>query len=293
MNAPLPPPLGLVAPLGLRLWDPLFESAVTDGLAAWAYDEARPEVRCSGYANRSGVFAFRNLPGRGAVEFGSGDDAYWADALAQQRRYTVEVHDRQARFLPFRLREVRAPWRGLFSSDLEPASPPDVAPVPLFSAPTRVVAEPFAVVRAELRETPGDRPAPWAIVEMDVPGRALPVRGMSDREGRVLLVFPYPEPESGAFVSPPGGSALLAQEWTLPLRVFFTRPAPVPDTPDLRATLLEQAPAVAWMSDATSSLPLETVSVRFGLPTVVRSRESATGEDLTYLLITGGGSPPS
>ena len=298
MNVPLPPSLSLVAPLGVRLWDPLFESAVTEGLQAWAYDEALPEVRTAGYANRSGVFAFRNLPGRRLLEFGSGDETYWASALAQQRSYTVEVRDPEARFLPFRLPDVRAPWRGLYASDVEPLSPPDVARVPLFSAPTRIASGPFAVVRAELHEpVPSDptetRPAPWAVVELDVPGREVPVRGMADRNGRVLLLFPYPEPEGGAFVSPPGGAALLAQEWTLPVRVFFTRPEPVPETPDLRATLLAQAPAVAWESDSPFSLPLGETVVRFGLTTVLRSRESATGKDLTYVLITGGGSPPS
>jgi hypothetical protein len=298
MNVPLPPSLGLVAPLGLRLWDPLFERAVTEGLAAWAYDEALPEVRSTGYANRSGVFAFRNLAGRRALEFGSGDAAYWASAIPQQRAYTVEIRDPETRFLPFRLRDVRAPWRGLYSSDLEPASPPDVARVSLFSAPTRIESGPFAVVRAELREPqPGDpkrtRPAPWAIVELDVPGREVPVQGMADRDGRIQLLFPYPEPEGGAFVSPPGGPALLGQEWRLPLRVLFTRPEPVPETPDLRATVLGQAPAVAWESDSPLSAPLDEAVVRFGHTTVLRSRESATGDALTYVLITGGGSPPS
>ncbi len=282
-------PLGLVAPLALRFWDAVTDAPVGEGLVVWAHPSGMPWRRVRGLANRSGVYVFHDLPDIRQLEFGAGDEDYWSH-LSAPRSYVVEVEDADHRFQPLRL-EAKAPWRGLFPScDL--ASPPGVPRVPLFSAPNRPVPGAFAVVRAELREAETGRPAAWALTEVDVPGRNDPERGLADREGRVAVIFPYPEPDGAISGSPPSSSSLFDQAWTLPVRAFYTPEDPPADVPELCATLLAQNAAVLWEQDPPTGSALTSAVVRFGRETVLRSRKTADGSSLPYLLITGGGSPP-
>jgi hypothetical protein len=161
--------------------------------------------------------------------------------------------------------------------------------VPLFPTASRPVPAGFAVVRADLR-TPiagangGLGPASWAVLEVQV-GALPPVRGLADREGRVAVLLPYPEPTPAPArpSSPPypASTLLVDQEWR-PVRVtvFFEAVTPTPTIPNLRRAL-EQLPAVATIQDAGGTRPLGDQVLRYGEELIVRS-----------VVVTPAGSPP-
>jgi len=75
--------LTLLQPFGLRFWDQVTQSVVSDGLVVTAWRSAQPEVRTLAWLNRSGVFSFRNLPGLREIENGAGDADFWAQHAPQ------------------------------------------------------------------------------------------------------------------------------------------------------------------------------------------------------------------
>src|SRR5216684_5469045 len=101
-------------------------------------------------------------------------------------------------------------------------SPPDiVGVVPLFSAPNRITAGGLARVSADLWDSEAGRPAAWAVLEVWA-GGAPAYRGVADQDGRVAVLFAYPEPPLHAASPPPGGSrALSHQTWPLTLTVRY------------------------------------------------------------------------
>lgn len=284
----------LVQPLGLRFWDHVTEAVISDGLLVTAYPVADPGLRTAAYANRSGVYSVRNLPGLREIESGAGDAAFWA-AHPPQFDFVVEVVDTEGRFLPFRL-PVKLPVRGIYAfQDFELASPLDARQlVPLYSAPARMLAAPMAIVRAELYDPIRRTPAAWAVVEAEA-GGAPPVRGIADDQGRVLLPFPFPEPQSFGLGSPlrPGGTRLADQMWPVDLKFAYTPQMPPPAIPDL-TEVLKQLPARAW-EDSLLTTPLTGTTLRYGQPVVLRSRSAASppgSTQMSVLLITPAGSPP-
>jgi len=283
-----------VQPLGLRFWDRVTESIVDDGFEVTAYPAAHPTWRTGAFTNRSGVYSFRNLPGLREIESGAGDAAFWA-AHPPQFDFVVEVIDTAGRYLPFQL-PVKLPVRGIYSfPDFESASPPGLQSfIPLYSAPARPIAAPMAILRAEMYDPIRKAPAAWAVVEAQA-GNAEPVRGIADDQGRVLLPFPFPEPQSFGLGSPlrPGGIKLVDQAWPVELKFAYTPRTPAPTIPDL-AEILNQLPAIAW-EDSLLSTPLTGTTLHFGQDVVLRSRGVASppvSNVMSVLLITAAGSPP-
>jgi hypothetical protein len=241
-----------VAPLGLRFWDPVTQSLVSDGLQVTAtpkVSEVYAGQPVSASPNRSGVFVFHHLPGLREAESGEGDQEYW-DNIPSPKDYVIYVKDVLRRFLPFQI-TVHAPMKGVFqwvcagSHPLAPLPGQPAGTVPLFSAPQRMVINGSAVLRADLVTGP-NQPAAWAVLEIYSQTELLG-RGLADKEGRAALFFPYPRLTE---LSPHQNRPPLAQEtWQIDLEVFFSPSSPFPDQPDL-CTLMEQAPA----------RPLETLS---------------------------------
>ncbi|HEY6391854.1 MAG TPA: hypothetical protein VIX89_11285 [Bryobacteraceae bacterium] len=281
-----------VQPLGLRFWDRVTESIVGDGLLVTAYPAAYPARRTEAFTNRSGVYSFRDLPGLREIESGAGDAAFWA-AHPPQFDFVVEVIDAAGRYLPFQL-PVKLPVRDVYAFPDFAASPPAGLQsfIPLYSAPARPIASPMAILRAELYDPIRKTPAAWAVVEAQT-GDAEPVRGIADNRGRVLLPFPFPEPQSFGLGSPlrPGGIKLAEQEWPVQLKFAYTQRTPAPAIPDL-AEILNQLPAPAW-EDSSLSTPLTGTTLHFGQDVVLRSRGAApVSTVMSVLLITAAGPSP-
>jgi hypothetical protein len=227
------------------------------------------------FTNRKGVHIFRGLPGLRDIENSEGDAESWA-AVSEKRPFVVEVKDDRHRYLPVKL-NVDAPVKGLYRWEHETlASPPaPESAVPLYSAPSRPVLAAMAVVRAELRDGVSGGPAAWTLVEGLIDGN-LQGRGISDDKGRLLLMFPFPEPKehsgSPPLASPPRGSPirLVDRTWSLQLRAYYSPSTPAPEIPDL-ANVFEQAEATLWFS-LSPSTQLGVQTLQYGRELVLASQ---------------------
>jgi hypothetical protein len=283
-----------VTPLGVRFRDLATDAFVSWGIAAEVYPEGQPEIRRSGLVNRADVFVFNNLPSLRDVEFGRGDDAYWA---AQTPRYpfVLDVRDNQSRYLPFTL-SVTLPVRRLLgflvnsplSSPLTVQASSSTQSLPLFSAPSRPAPDGMGVLRAEIVDVITGEPAAWAVLEARGPGQPL-ATGMADEAGRVMLPVPYPKPI--VTLASPGSPAmpLTGQAWPVDFTVRYRRRTPVPLVPDL-ADVLTQPPATSWR-DTAATVPLAQTTLRFGRDGVIASL-TGLGLPSPNLLITPAVSPP-
>jgi hypothetical protein len=274
-----------VTPLGIKFWDDATARVMSDGLVVEVYPSGDPERRVAARPNRIGIFVLPRLPGPRdpAFEFGAGDAAFWQ--RLQPRPHVIEVADRNGFFQPFTV-DQPLPVRGLAMPPCLPHSSPPMDAVPLFSTSSRPVPTGMAVLRADLlARVPGQPnpvPASWAVVEVHVDGQT-PVRGVADREGRVAVIFPYPEPTPSPArpMSPPypSGQSLWDQEWPVRIEVFYDPVVPAPLVPDLCRTL-SQRPAMAW-TNAEASTPLPDQTLRYGQELIVRNP-----------FVTTAGSPP-
>jgi len=276
---------GRVTPLGIRLWDDATHMAVSEGLVVTVFPPAQPERRATARPNAINTFVLPQLPGPRVPEeeFGDGSDAFWRQV--QPRPFVIEVIDRRGYYQPFTL-DLLLPFKGhAVPASVATASPPSEV-VSLFPTASRPIPAGIAVVRADLETPLGDgrrAPASWAVMEVQV-GTTPPVRGLADRNGRVAVLLPYPEPMPGPArpSSPPypGGTSLAEQEWPVRVTVFYEPVAPAPDIPNLDRAL-EQLPAMAWVEDAGGRRPLGDQVLQYGQELIVRS-----------VVVTPAGSPP-
>jgi hypothetical protein len=289
-----------VTPLGVRFWDPVLEMVVSDGLIVTAYPPGFRFLRVSAFTTPGGVYAFRGLPGLSAAERGAGDAAYWAKPPVQ-RSFVIEVSDPAGRYQPFAL-SAELPLRGVYAWNCGGAASPPASPiapgppaVPLFSAPSRDAPAGMAAVRAALWDPIADTAAARAVLEVTPPGQP-PARGIADSQGRVVVLFPYPEPIAppAAPGSPLPGSAvpLAQQQWTVTLMASYTPGLLSSPAPDLCATL-RQPPATLWATwaDSPPRAPLTEASLTFGQELVLRTA-GAAGAALPVLYVTAAASPP-
>jgi hypothetical protein len=168
----------------------------------------------------------------------------------------------------------------------------------------------MAAMRAHLVEwqpgtSPVGKPAAWALVEAHLKNRLL-ARGIADDQGRIALIFPYPEPASPLFgsppdflASPPAGTRipLGEQEWSVELEAAYTRHSAEDSIsgdriPEL-SEILSQPPATLW-ADSQAGQPLDPVKLKFGRELVVRSTDFTRSppEGAPVLFITPAASPP-
>jgi len=239
------------APLGLRFWDVAGATSTVYGLRVEVFARDNPHARTLVPMNPSGTYVAHQLPlvppppDVRAFEFSDADpDVLWAGPT---RAYRVEVSDPEGRFLPIAfdtdlpsrgLVTFRAPWLSPPQPVALPSEPGSPAPllierVPLFSAPSRPVPQPLAVVYAQMREQGTGRDASWALLTVAVDGLVRGV-GLADAQGRIAVMFPYPEPPRQSLASPP--EARNDFTWQLALTAFWTStspPAAVPVIPDL------------------------------------------------------------
>lgn len=316
--------LTITTPLGLRFWDVGASTVVGTGLRVTVYPPDNPQLRVAGFANRSGFYLVRDLPGLRAAENGVGGERFWAN-LPVRRMFTVEVVDDERRFLPFAFNAV-LPVKGLLrvrdcvplstTSVGPPHSPPTSFPpvdsspepelfgIPLFSAPARRASSDLAVLHAELWDETRDEPAAWARLEARLADQPAgqpafrPARGVADEKGRVVLIFPYPAPfqdSASLSLSTPASplatgapQSLSQQRWTLTLRAFYAPlqapGAAAPTIPDL-CRVLEQ-PAAEFIIPTTGSRPMLDGTLEYGRELIVKTPSRST------LLIRATGSPP-
>lgn len=304
--------LTLVAPLGLRFCDLMSGTLVGDGLDVQVYPSGNPTTKVPAVANRKGVYVVHHAPGLRDLEHGEGDQAYWQN-LPTARDFVIEVNDNQRRFQPFQF-IASLPVKGVYKwiGPVSSSPPSPIESIPLYSSPVRSVPSGMAVVRADLWDSAGNRPASWAVMEASMDDRVIG-RGIADEQGRIALIFPYPAPRPFGISSPPASPLssplrasslpLTEQVWPLRLRALYTPVRPVssppnlfenkPELPELRFTL-SQPEATIW-ADAALSEPLLEASLQYGRELVLQSKVAASPPSQvrqSVLFITPAVSPP-
>lgn len=264
-----------VTPLGMRFWDQVAREVVSEGLVVTVYPLGNPRRRSRAIPNRSGVFVAQNLSGLRSIEYGKGDAEFWVGATTSSSPFVVEVVDQKGRFLPFQF-AVDLPVRGSlpWAADVADSPPSALPTLPLYSTPARAVPAGMAVLRADLRDWIADRPAAWAVVEARPEGQP-PVRGIAGKDGRIALVFSYPEPLSGPLGSPPGSpplgerKSLLEQKWAVMLQAWYSASVMVPNRLDLSSVFTQQpATLLATVSPETV---LNSATLEFGKDLIVKT----------------------
>lgn len=279
------------APFGLRLWDVACATHIAEGLEIDVAVRGRPEASTRAFVNPSGIYCASDVPGLRRFELDdTADPAAWSAAL---RPYRVEVRDPQDRFLPFAF-DADLPVRGLFDRLMPAMSPPHLLAspspltidgVPLFSSASRPVPEPFAAVRAQLREFGTERPAAWCLVTVSVEASVCGI-GLADREGRVAVLFPYPDRPRPTLASPP--PATNDFRWNVELTAYYVPgppAAPAPAVADLAAVLAQvNSPRPLFHSLASPPQPLPPLPLDYRVPLTVRTEAGPTGPS-SYLYV--------
>ena len=277
----------LVAPLGLCFHDAATGERVIDGLSVSVYpvENSYRVKKATAFPNRSGVYVVQKLAGLGDFSRGTGDAEFWLENQPQ-KNYAVEVFDTANRFQPFRL-TLRLPVKGIYQWENVPPTSPNqtVSSIPLYSAPSRRGSSGMAIVRAELREN-DKTPAAFAVLEARI-GSELVARGIADREGRIVLMFPALSPRHNPLASPPNGAtrvSLADQEWELDFTLRYQPgggAASLPQEksgadafPDLRL-VLAQKPGKLW-ANVQKKNSFTTAVLRVGRELVLRSRLAET-----------------
>lgn len=276
--------LSIAAPLGLCFHDVTTGERINDGLSVSVYQaNAGPtKKRTTALPNRRGVYVLHKAYGLENFANGKGDTEFW-ESNPPQKKYVVEVSDAERRFQSFRF-DVRLPVRGIYKwENLPPVSPnKNQSSIPLYSAPSRQVTGGMSVVRAQMREA-GGKPASYAVLEARLNG-VLAARGISAKDGQVVLIFPSLSPPNNSLASPPSAAkrvSLVDLEWNLTLKIkyqpniFNSSPSDLSGSdeeyfPDLRLALAQSAGKI-W-ADAEQIEEYQTVALKYGKELILRSQ---------------------
>ena len=257
---------------------------IVDGLNVSVFLASKNVWRKRNHAlpNRVGVYVLHKVDGLNDFTKGAGDAEFWRNN-PPNKSYIAEVFDTEKRFQPFQFM-LEPPIKGIFKWENIPPTLPNknLASIPLYSAPTRQVAGGMSVIRAQLREISG-KPASWAILEARF-NEILVARGIADRDGQIILMFPGLSPQNNPFTSPPSDAtrvSLAEQQWLLDLTVkyepiIFQTASPLSTKdgeevfPDLRFALA-QAKGKLW-ADAEQTEELKTATLQLGKELILRSR---------------------
>jgi len=292
--------------LGIRFHDLAGATSLVPGLLVEVFPQADPRARCRLQPNGSGLYVAHGISGLRDFENDASDDvlAPWERAATSPARgYRVEVRDPLGRFLPVAF-DVDLPIRGLLGALapwVSPALPAGwledsgspaalmLDPFPLFSTPSRPPPAPLAVVYAQMRAHDDPRIPAGALLGVGVEGVPCGI-GMADAQGRVVVMFPYPEPPRPLRTSP--SPAHFDFLWTVTLQAFWTPPpvaspaipAPDPDAlPDLRDVLAQlDTPRSVIDSLAPVAVPWR---LDYRVPLTVRTGGQAASS-ASYLMLS-------
>ena len=286
------------AAIGVRFWDVSCATSLIDGLQVEVYPRANPRARKPMKPNPSGAYVGHAVAGLHDFEHSDTDaPALWATAEAALRACRIEVRDPFGRFLPIAF-DADLPHPGPLSWNAPWFSPPQpiVMPgssgsppqlmlerIPLFSAPGRPLPDALAVVYAQMREPVTARPAAWACLGVSIEGRRCGI-GLADRQGRVAVMFPYPEPPRRALASPPEARSDFS--WPAELEVFWSLPSPPTPAPEIAdlTQVLAQLDAPGTVHDTVSS-PAVVRRLDYRVPLTARVMGAAP-QDASWLLVS-------
>ena len=252
-------PLTIFTPLGIRFWDPVRDTQVSDNLKVTARPLGRLGPVTTASRTASGVYAFNGLAGLHDIEFPKGNTVF-ERSPPEAKRFVVEVSDRLRRFLPLAFCvDLPLPYKGVLFNGvgcetilsgrpptwLKMDRPPGLC---LFSAPTRAASPGLAVVRATLVEGKTGKSASHVVLEVKVK-QGKRWFGVADARGCIAVIFPYPKFAAQLSLSPPATHQipLYEHQWDVEIRVRYSPYSltfpPHSKMPDLRS-VLNQSPGI-------------------------------------------------
>lgn len=283
--------------LGIRFWDRLLDSAITEGLYVTAQRlspnrSRRIGRRVVGYSTPSGAIAFSGLADEEAVENDSSQQIW--QTIPPNRLIAIDVVDRLRRYLPMSF-VAQLPWRGLFRGRGDWLATPLFRPIPedenddrgvfLWSDSTRPVPHGRTVILTQIVVGDGENPPPaaHALVEVTqtidgVPSPELFQHfGLTNTDGILMLPVPYPP-----IPDPPGGifPSLAQQTFTLTVTVRYSSVTqstlPGSTIPNLETILAQPQVNIgtSWNSDEPPVLQTSstlTSILRFTQPLILRT----------------------
>lgn len=138
--------------------------------------------------------------------------------------------------------------------------------------------EPLAVVYAQLRESGADRAAAWALLTARIDGDVRGL-GLADREGRIAVMFPYPEPPRITLSSPP--EARNDFRWQVELEANYDVGSPQAaalEIPDLGHVLSQlDMPRELLGSTLSPALPLPALPLEYRVRLTARTEATPLG----------------
>lgn len=259
-----------VAAFGARFSDPACSRTLNDGLAVSLFPAALPLLRREAIANASGVFSIPQVPGLRAFELSDGRGKAWTDALAAPQAFVIEIRDRLDRFHAVSMK-VSLPTPGPFGSGTSVAGLP--ALVPLLIAPGRRAPPAVAVLRADLGDARSAKSTPLrhALLAVDCNGKEVG-SGIADAQGRVAVMFAYPEPTLDALFA-----------WPVTLRLYCDRPdkgfadsggaTPLPDLQALQSQRNSSSWQLfgSWDAGTATGVALDVRTLQLGHELVVQT----------------------
>lgn len=264
-------------PFGIKFWDPVHDKVIADDLEVLAWPANNPQTKVRAFTTCGGAYSFRTLPGLLDLELSDGSSVQGSPPVLHQ--YVISVSDEKRRYLDVSFPvALPLPYKGLFLAQ-HPDSPFLETPKGfyLYSAATRSVVRQYAEVRGELIDADTGRAASHALVKV-LTEDSETWFGISDSQGRFLLVLPYPGLPDGFGGSPVVGQLPLhLQSWQTDLEVCYQPSALVSlegtDVPSY-VSILSQGSAGIYTTNpdvsgnAAPSLPL---TINFNQPAIART----------------------
>lgn len=259
--------------LGIQFWDPAINRPVSEGLRVRAQrlsddQSLRLGQAVVGRATPSGVIAFFGL----ASEERADDDP--KQQIWENVPVVIDLEDRQRRYLPMSFVE-KMPYKGAIQKEL-------------WSAPSRPVFSALAVIRAQIVIGKGKTPPPaaYALVEakpsIQVLKSSKSYSGMTDKQGTLLLTFPYPP------VPQPGGSfkypSLGKQTFKLTITVKYDKnhkkALAGSDVPNLEEILKQEtATIITHLKHKKLDNSIIMRDLQFGQPLILRTKVTNATDD--------------
>ena len=283
------------APLGIRFWDLAGGTSIVEGLDVHVFPAANPLARRKLRRNANDIYTALDVAGQRDFErivASPRDLPGWQAGTSPAPTYRVEVTDPLGRFLPTGF-DFDLPLAGLLDvSSFVPASGPALplwpddnaaspttlaAKVPLFSAPSRAVPSPLAVVYAQVRVRGTLEIPAWTLLGATIDGQ-LRGLGLADTQGRVAIMFPYPNPPAQPLTSP--SVAQVDFRWTVTLQAWRAATLATPDLADILGQLASPCPVV----DAVSGTPTPR-RLEYRIPMTART-EAQPPADASFLLLS-------
>ena len=265
----------LVSPCGVRFWDLVEQRIVSTGLQVEFESETTPGKRFPATANGSGTYVPWGL--RRLFEDATGS------AVPASGTFTLFVHDPKNQYVPCRLSGLKlqpGSWVEIARDGVSVNVPFPAQTIPLFPSIGRVRPG-WGAIRAELWDTTVQRPAAGALVRA-IPASAGAVWGLSDSDGRVHLLVPWPAPIHPPIGSPPPPQA----SWPVLVEVWYGGGATESGEADLTA-VLRQPLSTLQTGDPTPAKSL-TERLSAGAELTLRSpADDGTGSSTRLQLFPG------